>query len=160
MTIQEFSKEKNISTNKAVKMAPHIEGSTQCPCCKKWIFPNTAKAIYIPDKRKYTTFSRPYCYVIDAIALDMELNPAISAITEQNARTVVRELYDNGLIILKENCDRGSLYHLDYMLSIQLLEWQTKSSQEKSKLICQTIQSCANAIAQTAEAIKNYASTH
>ena len=160
MTNQEFSKEKNISTNKVAKMAPYIEGATQCPSCKKWVIPNDAKAIYIPDKRKYTIHSRPYCYVIDAIALDMELNPAISLITEQNVRTIVRELYDNGLIVLKENCDTGSLNHLDYIISLKLIGWQSKTSQEKSKLICQTIQSCANALAQTADAVKSVASNN
>jgi hypothetical protein len=159
MTIQEFSKEKNISTNKAVKMAPRIEGSTQCPCCKKWIFPDTAKAIYIPDKRKYSPYVRPYCYVLDAIALDMDLVSEVSFISDDIRRTVVRELAKNELIVLKDGCDNQSLYHLDYILSLRLIEWQERTNKEKSKLILETINSCAYALGKTAEAVTTVAKT-
>ena len=159
MTIKEFVKKKEISLDKAKKMAPHIPGSTHCPCCNGWIFPDDAKAIYIPDKRKYSPYVRPYCYVLDAIALDMNLISELSFISDDIQRTVVRELAKNELIVLKDGCDNQSLYHLDYILSLRLIEWQEKKNEEKSKLIFETINSCAYALGKTAEAVTTVAKT-
>ena len=99
MTIKEFAKRKEIPMDKAKKMAPYIPNSTHCPCCDRWIFPDDAKAIYIPDKRKYSPRVRAYCYVLDAIALGMELNSELSLVPDDTKRTVVRELFKNELII-------------------------------------------------------------
>lgn len=153
MTIKEFSKTRNVSLDQAKKMAPFIHGSTKCPCCNGWIFPDKAKAIYIPDKRKYSPYARPYCYVLDAIALDMDLISELSFISDETKRTVVRELAKNELIVLKDGCDSQSLYHLDYILSLRLIEWQEKKNEEKSRLIYETIKSCADALSKTAEVV-------
>ena len=159
MTIKDFAKSKKISLDKAKKMAPYIPNSTHCPCCDGWIFPDNSKAIYIPDKRKYSLYARPYCYVLDAISLDMDLNSELSLISDDIKRTVVRELVKNELIILKDGCDSQSLYHLDYILSLKLIEWQERTNKEKSKLILETINSCAYALGKTAEAVTTVAKT-
>ncbi len=159
MTIKDFAKSKKISLDNAKKMAPYIHNSTHCPCCDGWIFPDNAKAIYIPDKRKYSPYVRPYCYVLDAIALDMDLVPEVSFISDDIRRTVVRELAKNELIVLKDGCDNQSLYHLDYILSLRLIEWQERTNKEKSKLIFETINSCAYALGKTAEAVTTVAKT-
>ena len=153
MTIKEFAKEKGISLDNAKKMASYIPDSVHCPCCDGWIFPDNAKAIYIPDKRKYSPYVRPYCYVLDAIALDMDLVSEVSFISDDIRRTVVRELAKNELIVLKDGCDNQSLYHLDYILSLRLIKWQERTNKEKSKLIFETINSCAYALGKTAEAV-------
>ncbi len=159
MTIKDFAKSKKISLDKVKKMAPYIPGSTHCPCCDGWLFPDDAKAIYIPDKRKYSPYTRAYCYVLDAIALGMDLNSELSLVPDNTQRTVVRELVKNELIVLKDGCDNQSLYHLDYILSLRLIEWQERTNKEKSKLILETINSCAYALGKTAEAVTTVAKT-
>ena len=89
----------------------------------------------------------------------MDLNSELSLISDDIKRTVVRELVKNELIILKDGCDNQSLYHLDYILSLRLIEWQERTNKEKSKLILETINSCAYALGKTAEAVTTVAKT-
>lgn len=122
------------------------------PAVKHGRFP-MMHAPYIPDKRKYSIYARPYCYVLDAIALKMDLNSNVSNIDDETAKTAVRELYKNGLIVKIEGREKDSLCHLDYMISLKYDNWIKREAKEKSKLICETIISCANAAERTAEAI-------
>ena len=69
----------------------------------------------------------------------------------------MRELAKNELIVLKDGCDNQSLYHLDYILSLRLVEWKESTNKEKSKLILETIKSCAYALGKTAEAVTTLA---
>ena len=153
MTTKAFAQLKGISLDKAKAMAPYIKGATQCPNCKVWNIPKNAKPIYIPDGRRYSRHARPYCYVLDAIELDMEINFTISCIDEDIYKTVIRELYKNECIVRKENSNVNSLYHLDYMVSLKTVDWQNKKSEEKTKLIYETIQSCADAVGETMKTV-------
>ncbi len=153
MTVKEFANINGISTSSAKKMAPYINGATQCPCCEAWTIPNGARPIYIPDKRKYGSCAKPYCYVLDAIALGMDLNQNVLNMDEEKVKTVVRELRKHELIVLREGCDADSLYHLDYIISLKYAEWNERKSQEKTKLIFKTVKSCADAMAKGAEAL-------
>ena len=153
MTIKAFACNNKISASKAKAMAPYIDGASQCPCCKKWIVPHDARPIYIPDKRKYSVCARPYCYVLDAIALGMELKSDVSNINGDIVKTVVRELRKNGLIVIIDGREKNSLYHLDYMISLEYANWQERKNEEKSKLICEIIIAGLNATTELAKVV-------
>lgn len=150
MTTREFANRKGISHSKVKKMAPYLVGAVKCPKCKCWIIPDNAKPIYIPDKRKYSKLAKNYCYLIDAIALEMDLHPEISCISPETCATIVRELRKKELITLKVGKNIESLYHLDYVISLKLLTWNYKESKEKSELIYKTVLAGFSAIAETA----------
>lgn len=136
------------------KMVPYLKNAYLCPCCNKWWIPEDAKPIYIPNQNTYNKYSRSYCYVIDAIALKMELNENISMISDREVKTIVKVLRDYGCIELLEGSDRNSLNHLDYGLSIAFLGWKEQKSSEKTKMVLSTIKSCANAITSVVELLK------
>ncbi len=157
MTTREFANKKGLSHSKVKKMVPYLVGAIKCPKCKCWIIPDNAKPIYIPDKRKYSKLTKNYCYLVDAIALEMDLHPEISCISPETCETIVRELRKKELIVLKVGKNSESLYHLDYMISLELLNWNDRESKEKSKLICKTVLAGFNAIAETASMTKTLA---
>jgi len=157
MTTRDFANRKGISHSKVKKMAPYLVGAVKCPKCKCWIIPDNAKPIYIPDKRKYSKLAKNYCYLIDAIALEMDLHPEISCISPETCATIVRELREKELISLKVDKNSESLYHLDYIISLKLLNWNDKKSKEKSELIYKTVLAGFNAIAETANMIRTLA---
>ena len=154
MTISEFANKKGLSIRHIKIMAPYINGAKRCIYCKKWEIPPDSKPIYIPDKRKYNAYSKYYCYVIDAISLDMDLNENVSLISENQIKTVVRELRNFGLITPKNGCPENSFDYQDYMLSLKLIEWHYKKSYEKTKLILEIINSCATVAKKATQTAK------
>lgn len=163
MTTKEFAKKWDISQNKVKQMLDFLPGITYCKHCKAAEIPDNAKAIYIPDKRKYSKKEplKKYCYLIDTISQNMVLEEKFTGITKDNAETMVRHLYDEGYLLRKNNAPAGSYNYADYIVSTKIAGWDSMKSEEKAKIISdvlQTINHIANAVeqvARTAEAAIN-----
>ena len=160
MNTEKFAEIHRISKAKAKAMAPYIKGAQQCSCCKGWNIPENSKPIYIPDKRKYRRNKEQYChmwkycYMLDAIALDMEIEPNLLGMDENTYKTLLKELYRNGFIVRKENSQDNSLYHLDYIISLQFGLWEQKRTQEKLELICNIVQNCTDTVKETIKVVE------
>ena len=145
MELKEWAKEHKISEQKAKLMAPYIEGAIQCPNCKKWDIPKDAVPYYVPNKNYYTPDTRPYCYVLDAITQKMLIREELCRISPGECRTIVRVLRDNGLLQLRDGCDKDSLNYLDYIQDINADGWlEMKAGQKAKRLlnaICSTLKS-------------------
>ena len=139
MKISDFAKKHNISAKKARAMAPYIPMARQCSYCRKWDIPEDAKPIYIAHKQKYGV-AKKYGCVLDAIAFDMQIHENFSRVTLVECQTIVPQLRDKGLIVLKHGCPASSVNYTDYMISFSLAEeWRNKDLQHKTELVIETL---------------------
>lgn len=132
---KEYAKSKGLPLAKVKKMAPYQQGAFQCAYCKKWHIPEDATPIYIPDKRFYSKRAKKYCYVMDAICEGTILDNRVDGctITDDECRTIVKQLRVHEKIILKEGCQSDSLWYRDYFPSMGV--WDKLRPAEKTDLI-------------------------
>lgn len=157
ITIAEYAKKHNLSTAKVKRMVSKLKGAKQCPNCKKWQIPSSTTPIYIPNKRNYKNFAKKYCYVMDSIALNMQLDNDLSSISNHEITTILKELEKENLIILKENIKSTKGKSTDYELSKKGIDWANKQTEDKNKLIFEilkTIQTTAKAVETIATTLK------
>ena len=128
---KEFAKLKGISVDKAKRMDPYIKGATQCPHCKQWSIPENARAIYIPDLRKYKKDSvlRPYYYILESIVSKTESIEAFTGISEQEKRIYIEELI-NGELIRPIN----STNQQEYVLTLKDQNWFNSKNEAKREI--------------------------
>ena len=156
MTLKSFREKWNLSTAKAKRMLPYIEGATQCPNCKSWNIPENAVAFYIPDKNKYKTHTKKYCYIMDAIGSKMLLNEDLSMISDNELPQYLMELKRNNLITVANDCLDDSENYRDYVLTLNGAEWMNAITERKNEIIIEmqkTIQELAKATQCVATAI-------
>lgn len=136
---KEYAKSKGLPLAKVKKMAPYLQGAFQCAYCKKWHIPEDATPIYIPDKRFYSKGAKKPCYVMDAICQGMILDNRVDGctVTEDECRTIVKQLRDHNKIVLKEGCKKDSLCYRDYLPSMGT--WDTLSPTDKAALITEIL---------------------
>ena len=136
LTIEQYADKHKIEKNKVKQMCPYIDSAEQCVCCKKWLIPEDAAPVYIPDKRLYSKTAKKYCYVLDAINNNQLIIEKITNISEEECRQLVKELAEHKLIkpIAKDTYD-----YRNYMLSIKGTEWRQKNSKEKTKIVMEVL---------------------
>ncbi len=132
MTVSEAAKKWRMTVWQVRKMcrAVGIQKNT-----KGYIISDDMLPVYIPDMRKYRKNHslRLFCYVLDAITDGLMLDYQLLASSEVQVRTVVRELKENGLIVLLDGKSEASLNYTDYYPSMKCGEWQQKRWQRNTR---------------------------
>ena len=146
LTIKEFSKKWNISSNKVKKMIPFIEGAEEKN--GTLFIPDDAKPLFVKDKRRYRNkLNKDYLFILDAVASNLKAIPELIEIREDILKTKVRELKDNNLIILIEGHE-DSLSTNDYCLSLDCIDWINKNNKEKFEIIYKLIETITTGISK------------
>lgn len=96
--------------------------------------PDDTEPVYIPDKRFVKKELRLYLFVSDAIQRKVKLVPALFYSTDDEVRTVVRAMRDNGLLVRIEGRPEDSLEYQDYILGPEFADWK-RSATDNFKLV-------------------------
>ena len=71
---------------------------------------------------------------MDAIAFGWQIDERLSGVSENECKTIVPQLKNNGLIILKHGCKNDSIDYRDYMLPLALeSDWKQQTSNNRTQ---------------------------
>ena len=101
---------------------------------RQFQIPDDTEPVYIPDKRFANTELRLYLFVSDAIQRKVKLVPELFYSTDDEVRTVVRVMRDNGLLVRIEGRPEDSLEYQDYILGPEFADWK-RSATDNFKLV-------------------------
>lgn len=101
---------------------------------RQFQIPDDTEPVYIPDKRFVKKELRLYLFVSDAIERKVKLVPELFYSTDDEVRTVVRVMRDNGLLVRIEGRPEDSLEYQDYILGPEFADWK-RSATDNFKLV-------------------------
>ena len=101
---------------------------------RQFQIPDDTEPVYIPDKRFVKKELRLYLFVSDAIQRKVKLVPELFYSTDDEVRTVVRVMRDNGLLVRIEGRPEDSLEYQDYILGPKFADWK-RSATDNFKLV-------------------------
>lgn len=101
---------------------------------RQFQIPDDTEPVYIPDKRFVKKELRLYLFVSDAIQRKVKLVPELFYSTDDEVRTVVRVMRDNGLLVRIEGRPEDSLEYQDYILGPEFSDWK-RSATDNFKLV-------------------------
>ena len=101
---------------------------------RQFQIPDDTEPVYIPDKRFVKKELRLYLFVSDAIQRKVKLVPELFYSTDDEVRTVVRVMRDNGFLVRIEGRPEDSLEYQDYILGPEFADWK-RSATDNFKLV-------------------------